>query len=479
MSGSESTTNTPERLYAFVDTNLLLQFQFFRDVDWPVVLGAREVVLVLALVVLSEVDRFKWSGTKRQRDRARAVHKAFDKLELSNQPVQLRAGVSIMAIADEPDQALFEGQRLQSDIPDDRLLATLMGFRAGLSTGDVVLVTDDTPLRVKARARNINVKAPDASLALPDEPDETERELAAAKRELAILKNAQPKLRATLDGESHHEFSVQLVNPLPEERMSASLAAWRKRYPRATATPETLDGPAGLSVSMKMFAGMSGFNYITEEEAVERNKTLDELFAAYQEYVRHWHAIVNRRRSTLRLPFDLENTGTAPADDVHVEFWTEAHGTWLKRPQKAPKPPAPLKARDPLDLTYRALMPNLDLPGMRSDPDLDGPDIVDENPSSVRYWARRVKHHVPCELPSVYFAFNTPKDVGSFTIHYRINAGNVHAPVEGTIGAKVETPEQADAPLPPSPDPIDEDADDADDEDGEDELQEEDGRRDR
>ena len=39
-------------VFAFIDTNVLLHYRFFRDVDWVAALDEPEVVLVLAPVVL-------------------------------------------------------------------------------------------------------------------------------------------------------------------------------------------------------------------------------------------------------------------------------------------------------------------------------------------------------------------------------------------------------------------------------------------
>jgi hypothetical protein len=469
VSGIDAKARADECLYAFVDTNVMMEFQFFRDLDWAALLGGTAIVLVVAPVVLSEIDRFKHYGTKRQKNRARTVSSAFDEIELSHEQARVREGVAILAIATEPGRATFETNNLQPDVPDDRLLAALIEFRAQLTSGGVVLVTDDTNLRVKARARSVRVTKPDDALRLPDEPDEAERKLAAANRELAALKSAQPELRATLDGNAHTAFTVQLVKPLADEQTTALLAAWRARYPHVKATPETIHGPGGLSVSLKMFDGLPGFGYVSKEQADESNKARDQIFANYKQYLEVWHAIVNRRRSTLRMPLRLENAGSAPADDVHVEFWTEASGAWLEQPHRRPKPPALLKARDPLDFEIRPFIPNIDhLPNIRGVRELDGPEMVDGAPPSVRYWARRVKHGAPCDLPEVHFAFDTSEDVDSFTIHYRINAANIREAVEGQIGVKVEAPAPTEAPPPPPPEPLEHDGDY--DEDGNDEL---------
>ena len=59
------------RVFAFVDTNVLLHYRFFRDVDWAEELGADEATLVFAPVVVEELDEQKWAGTRRARARAK------------------------------------------------------------------------------------------------------------------------------------------------------------------------------------------------------------------------------------------------------------------------------------------------------------------------------------------------------------------------------------------------------------------------
>ena len=51
------------KVFAFIDTNVLLHYRFFRDVDWAAALDEPEVVLVLAPVVLgSESGDQVWKG---------------------------------------------------------------------------------------------------------------------------------------------------------------------------------------------------------------------------------------------------------------------------------------------------------------------------------------------------------------------------------------------------------------------------------
>jgi len=45
--------------YCFIDTNVLIHGKTFDELDWPEIVGASEVCLVLATVVLKELDKHK------------------------------------------------------------------------------------------------------------------------------------------------------------------------------------------------------------------------------------------------------------------------------------------------------------------------------------------------------------------------------------------------------------------------------------
>ena len=151
--------------------------------------------------------------------------------------------------------------------------------------------------------------------------------------------------------------------------------------------------------------------------------------------------------------FVLENVGTAPADDVDLLISTEANGKWLRELPELPTEPEVPKLQSPLDLIsahdfgqrYGTFDPsNLRL---RDDP-IHGPEILEDTRHSVRYTVRRVKHHVPCELPVVYFQFDSDADVRSFTVTYRLVVANIREPKGGDIHVNLSV---STAMEPPSP----------------------------
>lgn len=439
------------QLFAFVDTNVLLHFQFFADVDWAKQFGVDAVTLVFAPVVLAELDQHKWGGSRREKTRAKAVLKRLDALNLSPSAVAVRPGVSAMALIAEPPDSVFAQHRLDAHVGDDRLLASVLSFD-GAAPGDRVLIlTGDSGLRVKARGRQLEVAAPDESLELPDEPDETERELQKAQRELAESRSASPELKLGFgDGETHAQFTVRLVRDFDALTLSRLLKEWRQKHSHIGGMADTIDLPfGGGQIRTSSFARMAGF--VSAEDARFHNSELDGVYARYEKYLRAWPATVNVIARVLPLNLILENTGTAPADDIDVQLWTDAPGQWIDEMPELPLPPQPPERRSPLEGLYNLDVNRFDY--MRHNnliqpaANEDGPNI-DGDGQGVQYGIERVKHHVPCELPVVYFQFASEEAVASFTLNVRIVAANIRKPSERTLQLQIVREEPIAAPEP-------------------------------
>ena len=56
---SETAPQTSGVAYCVPDTNFFLHFQYFKDVDWPALIGSETVVIVITSPVLRELEKFK------------------------------------------------------------------------------------------------------------------------------------------------------------------------------------------------------------------------------------------------------------------------------------------------------------------------------------------------------------------------------------------------------------------------------------
>ena len=88
----------------------------------------------------------------------------------------------------------------------------------------------------------------------------------------------------------------------------------------------------------------------------------------------------------------------------------------------------------------------------------DGPNISGEAPDQrVQYGAKRVKHHVPCQLPELYFRFESDEAVRSFTINVRLVAANIRKPKDDALHVEIERAAPGAPPSLPEPDEEQED----------------------
>ena len=450
------------RVFAFIDTNVLLHYRFFRDVDWAEELGADEATLVFAPVVVEELDERKWAGTRRARARAKKVLKALKGLGLSAMPRKMRPGVQVLALDEEPTDALFVRHRLQPRISDDRLLASVLAFAASqTSSAAIMVLTADMGLSLKAATRQIAVTSPDERLRRDDEPDETERELETARRKLVALRAAAPKLKLTLTGEDVLEYKVRRFGEFSAETLGHLLEAWRSKHPYVTAPPDSIMMPGGSRVRLAGLAGLPGF--WSKKDAARHNAEIDRVSGEYEAFLRRWPACVNALTCCIEFRFVLENAGTAPADDIDLLISARANGKWLQELPKLPTPPAMPRPRNPLDIRFMAQHRPWDLGSLRErDDPIHGPIILEDEPENVRYTVQRVKHHVPCDLPVVFFQFDSDEEVRSFTVRYRLVAANVQEPKSNDLHLKLAV---ATVMEPPSPEALlssgDEDGDSA------------------
>lgn len=436
-----------EDLCVFVDTNIFLHFSFFRDIDWCAELKTRKVTLVLAPVILDELDDKKRDGTRRDKERAKTVLRALTELHLATEPATLRAGVTVEALDDEPDDGFFASLRLRPRNGDDRLLATTLAFKTQRPEARVVILSDDTGLGIRGPRRGVDVLALSESLRLADEPDEAERELEAMRRENVALKNATPKLRLRFEGGAHMELTTALATPWEPAKRRALLAQWRKKHPRVSGQADRISLPGGQTMALSDFQDSLGGR--SAADAASRNVVIEAAFREYETYLDAWPAQVNAVRRCIEIRVVMENNGSAFAQDVHLILRTDAPGIWREDLPEIERPPAPSRERNPYDFLARPYVPSIDFPAPASrEAPIDGPNIREDDPSEVEYTVRRVKHHVPCELPVVYFHFASDADVASCAIEYQLVAANIPKPQKGALNVRITLKECAEPPSP-------------------------------
>jgi hypothetical protein len=111
----------PER-FAFIDTTIFLHYQPFDAIDWPAILGAKRVALVLAPITISELNDKKDEQNPKLRPRAASVIKKLETLWSKEPPAEVRPGVELILQDVEPSID-YGAHELDYRCQDDRLLS--------------------------------------------------------------------------------------------------------------------------------------------------------------------------------------------------------------------------------------------------------------------------------------------------------------------------------------------------------------------
>ena len=226
-------------VYCFLDTNILLEFETFDDVEWPKVLNAKQVCLVLAPVVISELDKHKtdYNNARRQK-RARMLLPKITKLTegetIADALPQVRHNVTLLVLPNEP-LIDWKAEHLDPTVNDDRLIASILEFSRERPLEGVLLLSDDSGPRFKAKSRNIPMQAPPDKLKrLVEPPSPEEVENRKLKQQIQELTERMPILK--LGFYEHEQIVDEVIRPMntawlwqtPEEYVQEEIAQKRE-----------------------------------------------------------------------------------------------------------------------------------------------------------------------------------------------------------------------------------------------------------
>jgi hypothetical protein len=230
----------------FIDTNCFLHLRDLKDLPWREVFPkVTDLEIMVAPVVVDELDRLKTERGNRTRNRCRAALNLIERasaeegmrIELRTEPFRISL---VIAEAHRIDWVAFP--RLDPSRADDHLIAAAMLE----GTNDLpTLISFDTGPLIRARAMKLPAMRSPESWALPPQQDETEQKVARLERELAESRSTRPNLQALFirDGERITLIQVRVLRPDPlpaaQQQKLADMwikmnAKWRPPPPRAT-----------------------------------------------------------------------------------------------------------------------------------------------------------------------------------------------------------------------------------------------------
>jgi hypothetical protein len=442
--------------YAFLDTNTFLHYRSFDEIDWPKVLGCDEVGLLIAPVTLSELDRKKYEASGKIRDRARAVVTRLGAFVEKPLPATVRDGVDIRFLEVEPtgDVTVLGLDRQNQD---DRLLASVIDFRNQHPGDEVVIVTADIGLRVKARSRNVEVVSLPDDCKLPDEPDPLEKRNQQLEREILELKRVMPRLELTFRGGSDRIIAT-LSEPRPLDR--EELARKRKQVRLGH---RKMEGPGGQKqdVSAENFSEIARLALtpllpLAQEQIDSYNEAMDLFYDEYDQWIieqQEFEALIAR---SIKLELTISNSGTAPAEDIDVSL-TFPDGFHLLGEKEYPTPPvqptppkpelfSPFVPKQLFDFGKLFSGNRFRLPegfGHLHRPNVSEASIRKTNSYAVNYQIGMIKHESSEQLSPLFVVFPERETATSFNFGFRVHSRNMPKSAVGQLHVIVKTTERA------------------------------------
>jgi hypothetical protein len=430
--------------YCFVDTNTLLEFQRFDSINWPKLVDANEVCLVVAPAVIREIDQHKYdSSNARRRDRARAVLPVLgsylEQMVRSGNAVPVRENVTIIALTEKPRIDWVE-KALERQDNDDRIIASILTFQEARTPEHLVLVSNDLGIRLKARQRGIDTINPsDYPELIPALPNTSpaEAELRQLKTEIEQLRNRMPKLDFGFWENNTIVHKVEcLVDdaiPIPNEYEQVKDNDDLARLMQQKA--ELLDREIAYAITM----GIS-------------TKEIDDYRSGYEEYMEDfkksfWSRWSRLGGSACSLIFALENIGTIMIEGIEIELAFPARSFVLRASDMDDKyfdiedqaePEVPWKKVRPVLPSFLntgwgvyandLYTPHIPVPIISTGPRQEGWFYNEESRDTIKYISAKLKSG-QSEVTESLKVYLPPDTQGGTAVRYTIYTNALPSPI--------------------------------------------------
>jgi hypothetical protein len=414
-----------DELHVFLDTMIFLQFRSLLEVDWCEVLHSDSVRLLLAPVVLREIDNHKnFGSSSRLRRRARAASSQLYGLLSKSPEATVRPGVVLCRWTKLPtiDYAAHD---LDPSCNDHMLLASALSYsREHTGVGTVVL-SEDAGVRLRALDLGLQTFTLPEHLRLSEEPDPDQAEIARLRKRVAELSTPPtPDLSLTFEGEATH-LHIQLQPDSPRLDIDEEMRSIRARVP--------LDAHSPLNTLGVLPFSTAGYN-----------AALHRFYADYETYLglRRDHRSLQDR--TIRLTLYLWNRGRAPAKEIEiaVEFPDGIAVLLEEHLEKAPKEPQPPDRRSydssamgsaQLVMGNRSVPDISDLLRPRVRLNIDGPRILAGSSVRTGWRVAHLRHTESMYIGDIFARFAARSEVRSFHVSYTAIAENTPSKAEGKL----------------------------------------------
>ncbi|HQR35681.1 MAG TPA: PIN domain-containing protein [Blastocatellia bacterium] len=441
--------------FAFLDTQIFLHYRFFDEIDWAKIVGSASVRLVVAPIVIRELDKHKNTNPRQKiRERSAKVIRKFHEICDKETIPQVRPSVEMEVILREPPRDIFTTHNLDVQWQDDWLLASILYFQQENLDASVTLITQESLLPMKAKSLGLAVISLPDDFKIVDGEDANEKRIKQLEQENRELKFRSPEIKISFDGDVEYltvskSWPIDSFEKWKEEELLKLKNKYQKYEIKAPPLPSAKSDKKRLNIGdlRKITIDLESAESSNEPSLYykrEYNRKLDEFWAKYEEYLERLRKVKEAYARMVPIDLVLRNTGTLPAEDIDIYIYFPdylANALALRMPEypKALEPPDGSGNQDGWRDIYRsqAIYPVSFGASLPVTPNVRGPFINSNDSSLVTFSVGKLKHNHLISLDTVYVVFNSIELAKSFTIQYRLTASNVLSIVSRELHVKV------------------------------------------
>lgn len=429
-------------MYIFLDSNILLHFQSFEKLHWDEIYETDSVTLCFAPIVIQEVDQHKYQANGKIRKKAKAVCNKIEKYGLERINVSDKIKVEILVI--KPNEQTFNDHFLPMYDQDNELLATILEFKKN-KTDEVLLVTNDTGPRLKARSLNISCSKLDEKYLLRPEKNSFEKEILKLQLENEKLKNITPKLKLIFNNRDNIiSYTIEQLSSSKETYIDNMLNEIKKKHPIIEYVQEKSPKIDGTTPLTNIAAYINSLSPLApkQEDYDKYNEQLDKYYTRYRKHL--YDLFIYNIQASLKidLSISLINEGTAPAENTDVNlhfpdgFKVLEKDEWKDLKPNPPSPPSKPKTRNVINsINFPSLNNIYNTPSYSNlkPSNITGISIKKTNSYDVSLNVKYLKHTQNENILDLVILFESFEKIKSFSISYSIVAANIPKEEIGTL----------------------------------------------
>ena len=292
--------------YIFLDTNSLLHFQDFENINWNDIVKDPDYEIVICPMVLNEINKHKDSSIGKRRERAKNINKKLSDI------IRKRRNCKVpLTFCKNPSRTICESDDFNSMSQDDWIVYSAVDF----DTQDrKVIISNDNGLFLRCQDLGIEcLDLPDKYLC-PMDPTNEESEIKQLKKQIELLTNAAPILDLCFDNHSNEisfpKYEIVDIDSELEKYKESLIEEFPHRIYRSY---NSYFGGSNLPLSRIL-----GDEAIQEDDVENYNRQVDE-------YIDEMCAIKKVQlscnifdRSINRLNLLVENSGSIKSGEMRI-----------------------------------------------------------------------------------------------------------------------------------------------------------------